>query len=68
MSDEIAGRIRLAPILTTVILTILLLWMVGSTSGVFILLFIAVILSLYLGAVTDFLRTRGRVPERLAFF
>src|SRR5687767_2293201 len=59
---------KLAPMLTTVILTILLLWMVGSTSGVFILLFIAVILSLYLGAVTDFLRTRGRVPERLAFF
>ena len=68
MSDEKAGRIKLAPILTTVVLTILLLWMVGSTSGVFILLFIAVILSLYLGAVTDFLRTRGRVPERLAFF
>ena len=59
---------KLAPMLTTVILTILLLWMVGSTSGVFILLFIAVILSLYLGAVTDFLRTRGKVPERLAFF
>ena len=68
MSDEIAGRIKLAPILTTVILTILLLWMVGKTSAVFLLLFIAVILSLYLGAVTDFLRTRGRVPERLAFF
>ena len=42
--------------------------MVGRTSAVFLLLFIAVILSLYLGAVTDFLRTRGRVPERLAFF
>ena len=68
MSDEKTARMKLAPMLTTVILTILLLWMVGSTSGVFILLFIAVILSLYLGAVTDFLRTRGRVPERLAFF
>lgn len=68
MTDEKTARMKLAPMLTTVILTILLLWMVGSTSGVFILLFIAVILSLYLGAVTDFLRTRGRVPERLAFF
>jgi predicted PurR-regulated permease PerM len=68
LSDERAGRIKLAPILTTVILTILLLWMVGKTSAVFLLLFIAVILSLYLGAVTDFLRTRGKVPERLAFF
>jgi predicted PurR-regulated permease PerM len=68
LSDERTGRIKLAPILTTVILTVLLLWMVGRTSAVFLLLFIAVILSLYLGAVTDFLRTRGRVPERLAFF
>jgi predicted PurR-regulated permease PerM len=68
LSDERAARLKLAPILTTVILTVLLLWMAGTTSGVFILLFIAVILSLYLGAVTDFLRTRGRVPERLAFF
>lgn len=68
MSDERAAPIKLAPILTTVVLTVLLLWMAGRTSGVIILLFIAVILSLYLGAVTDFLRTRGRVPERLAFF
>ncbi|MGH2361012.1 MAG: AI-2E family transporter, partial [bacterium] len=44
------------------------LWMVGITSSVFLLLFISVILSLYLGAVSDFLRTRARVPDRLAFF
>jgi predicted PurR-regulated permease PerM len=68
LSDERAARIKLAPILTTVILTVLLLWMAGKTSAVFLLLFIAVILSLYLGAVTDFLRTRGRIPDRLAFF
>jgi predicted PurR-regulated permease PerM len=66
--EESAARVKLAPILTTVILTVLLLWMVGTTAGVFLLLFIAVILSLYLGAVTDFLRSRGRVPDRLAFF
>jgi predicted PurR-regulated permease PerM len=68
LSDETAARVKLAPILTTVILTVLLLWMVGTTSGVFLLLFIAVILSLYLGAVSDFLQRRAHVPERLAFF
>ena len=58
------GGIKLAPILTTVILTILLLWMVGKTSAVFLLLFIAVILSLYLGAVTRFSDARaGEFPS-----
>ena len=69
MTDAAApGRIKLAPILTTVILTVLLLWMVGKTASVFLLLFIAIILSLYLGAVREFLIRRGRMPERLAFF
>lgn len=68
MSEETAARIKLAPILTAIILTALLLWMVGTTVDVFLLLFISIILSLYLGAVRDFLVRRGRVPERLAFF
>jgi len=68
LSEPTAERIKLAPILTTIILTVLLLWMVGQTVGVFLLLFIAIILSLYLGAVRDFLVERGKVPERLAFF
>jgi len=68
LSEPNAARIKLAPILTTVILTVLLLWMVGKTANVFLLLFIATILSLYLGAVRDILVKRGRVPERLAFF
>jgi len=68
LSEELAARVKLAPILTTVILTVLLLWMVGKTADVFLLLFIAIIFSLYLGAVRDFLVHRARVPERLAFF
>lgn len=69
MSDAVAGeRFKLAPALTTVVLTVLILWMVGSTASVFLLLFLAVILSLYLGAVRDFLVERGRVNERVAFF
>ena len=58
---------RVAPILTAVVLTVLLLWLLGVAADVFLLLFIAVILSLYLGAVTDFLVNRARVPRVLAF-
>ncbi len=41
--------------------------MLGVAAQVFLLLFIAIILSLYLGAVTDFFTTRARLPRRLAF-
>ncbi|MEO8576858.1 MAG: AI-2E family transporter, partial [Gemmatimonadales bacterium] len=69
MSDALGGQhFKLAPALATVILTILILWMVGTTASVFLLLFLAIIISLYLGAVRDLLVKRGRVPERLAFF
>jgi predicted PurR-regulated permease PerM len=51
-----------------VILTVLLLWMLGSTAHVFLLLFIAIIVSLYLGAVRDQLVNRLHMPPRLAFF
>ena len=63
-----ASRVRVAPILAGVILTFLLLWMLGATADVFLLLFIAIILSLYLGAVRDVLVNKAHVPPRLAFF
>lgn len=62
-----ALRLRIAPVLTAVALTVLLLWLVGSTADVFLLLFLAVLLSLYLGAVTDLFQQRLRLPETLAF-
>jgi predicted PurR-regulated permease PerM len=68
LSDAAGERFRLAPVLTAVVFTILLLWMVGRTAEVFLLLFIAVLISLYLGALRDLLVERGRVPDRLAFF
>lgn len=49
------------------ILTLLLLWMLGATAGVFLLLFIAIIISLYLGAVRDVLVEKAHLPPRLAF-
>ncbi|HTD82606.1 MAG TPA: AI-2E family transporter [Gemmatimonadaceae bacterium] len=62
------GRPRVAPILAGVIVTLLLLWMLGATADVFLLLFIAIIISLYLGAVRDLLVNRAHLPPRLAFF
>ena len=62
------GRSRVAPVIAGVIVSVLLLWMLGATAEVFLLLFIAVIISLYLGAVRDLLVERGHLPPRLAFF
>jgi predicted PurR-regulated permease PerM len=61
-----AGRFRFAPILTATVLTVLLLWMFGKAADVFILLFLAVLISLYLGAVADVFSRRLRLPPRLA--
>src|SRR5687767_14050730 len=42
--------------------------MVGATAEVFLLLFIAIIISLYLGAVKDLFVEKLHVPPKLAFF
>jgi len=62
------AKSRVAPVIAGVIVSVLLLWMLGATAEVFLLLFIAVIISLYLGAVRDLLVERGHLPPRLAFF
>jgi predicted PurR-regulated permease PerM len=67
LTTAAAPRFKLAPVLTGVVLTFLLLWMLGATAEVFLLLFIAIIISLYLGAVRDFFVEHGKVPPRLAF-
>jgi predicted PurR-regulated permease PerM len=60
-------RLRVAPILTAATLTVLLLWLFGAAAEVFLLLFIGILLSLYLGAATDFVTRRLRFPRGLAF-
>lgn len=62
-----AGRFRFAPVLAATIITILLLWMVGHAADIFLLLFLAILISLYLGAVTDFFQRRFRLHRGLAF-
>jgi len=48
------------------IVTVALLWLVVKTSNVFLLLFIAVLLSLFLRAVADVFQTRLRLPAPIA--
>lgn len=67
MTAPVVSRFRPAPVITAVVLVVLLLWMFGRTVDVFLLLFIAIIISLYLRAVTDILVSRARLPERVGF-
>lgn len=60
-------RFRFAPILTATVLTVLLLWLLGTSARVFLLFFIALLFSQFLGALTEVLHRRLRVPERVAF-
>ena len=60
-------RFRFAPILTATVLTVLLIWMFGTVAHVLLLLFLGVLISLYLRAVTGWFERRLRLPERLAF-
>ena len=67
MIEPTGRRLRVAPILTAATFTVLLLWLFGAAAEVFLLLFIGVLLSLYLGAVTDYVTRHTRMPRGLAF-
>ncbi|MFL5574682.1 MAG: AI-2E family transporter [Gemmatimonadaceae bacterium] len=60
------ARFRFAPILAGTVITVLLLALFAKAADVFLLLFLAILISLYLGAVTDFLASRFRLPARAA--
>jgi predicted PurR-regulated permease PerM len=68
LSATVVRRFRFAPVLAATIVTVLLLWLFGAAAEVFLLLFVGVLLSLYLGAVTDAFTHRLGLPRGLAFF
>jgi len=68
VSGNSAGRFRFAPVLAATVATVLLLLLLGKTAELFLLLFIAVLISLFLGAVADVLTRRTRIPRRPAVF
>lgn len=57
---------RFAPLLFGTIVTGALLWLVVQASNVFLLLFLAVLLSLFLRAVADVFESRLRLPPPIA--
>ena len=66
MTVTVPRRFRFAPILTATVLTVLLLYLFGKTANIFLLLFVAVLISLYLGAVAEVFQQRLRLPPRVA--
>jgi predicted PurR-regulated permease PerM len=60
-------RLRFGPILGATVITVLIIWLFWTVADVLLLLFIAVLMSLYLGSVTDFFVARLPVPRPLAF-
>jgi predicted PurR-regulated permease PerM len=67
LNAESIRRFRFAPLLTATVLTVLLLWLFGRVADVFLLLFLGILISLYLGAVARFFEHRFHLPDRLAF-
>ena len=61
-----AHRFKFAPILTATVLTVLLLWLFKTVVQVFLLLFVGILISLYLGAVAGWFERRVRMPPRVA--
>jgi predicted PurR-regulated permease PerM len=61
------GRFRFAPILTATVLTVLGLWLFSSVAQVFLLLFLGILISLYLGAVAEWVERKSRIPSGAAF-
>jgi predicted PurR-regulated permease PerM len=66
LTVTVPRRFRFAPILTATVLTVLLLYLFGKTASIFLLLFIAILISLYLGAVAEVFQNRLRLPQRVA--
>jgi predicted PurR-regulated permease PerM len=65
-SEAPRGRFRFAPILTATVLTVLLLWLFKTVAQVFVLLMLGVLISLFWGAVANWIERRTRAPEGLA--
>lgn len=59
-----SSRFRYAPVLAATVITLLALLLLYSTAELFLLLFIAVLISLYLGALSDGIQSRTGWPRR----
>ncbi|MEP6729136.1 MAG: AI-2E family transporter [bacterium] len=70
MSEEVAvvgSRFRFGPALAATVFTVLMIWLTGQVAEVFLLLFLGILISLYLGALAGVLHRRAKLPERFSF-
>ncbi len=67
MTDRREPRRTIGPALAGVAAAALVVWLAGRVADLLLLLFIAILLAVYLGATTDFLASRTRLPRRAAF-
>ncbi len=67
MTDTAEPRYRVAPLLAATITTVLLVYLFWKIADILLLLFIAVLVALYLGSVTEALVQRLKMPRPLAF-
>ena len=65
-SDAPRARLKFAPILIATVLTVILLWLFKSVVQVFVLLMLGVLISLFWGALSEWLQRKTRAPEALA--
>ena len=67
---EIASRVvkfKFGPILAATVFTVVAIRLSVRVADVFLLLFLGILISLYLGALAGVLHRRARLPERIAF-
>ena len=67
MIGETLRRVKFAPLLTATVLTVLLLLLVKTAATVLVLLFLGILLSLYLRALSDQIEKRLKVPEPFSY-
>ena len=67
MIGETLRRFRFAPLLTATVLTVLLLLLVKQAATVLVLLFLGILISLYLRALSDQLQQKARIPEPFSY-
>ncbi len=62
-----AGTVKFGPILAAIVFTVVAIWLWLQVAEVFLLLFLGILISLYLGALAGVLHRHARLPERVAF-
>ena len=65
--DPQVPALRFAPALAATVATVLLLWLLARAADIFLLLFVAILFSLYLGAATQGIERRTSLPRGVAF-